>query len=136
MIRTLIKWALIAVIAILTYNYFFGTEEEQRQSRKIAGTAKEMVSSVYEFIKDETARIQDGKYDDVVQNIQTKIEELKQKSGAATQQLNELEDDLQQAQDQINEFNEKEGEPKQERQDSIENQLNNILNRLEDLNKN
>jgi hypothetical protein len=63
MIGFLIKLAVFAVIAILGYNYFFGSSEEKAQSSKVFGQVKEVAVSVGELAKSEKEKYNAGKYD-------------------------------------------------------------------------
>jgi hypothetical protein len=63
MIGFLIKLALIAVIGVLGYNYFFGSAEEKAQSTKVFGQVKDVAVSVGELAKSEKVKYDAGKYD-------------------------------------------------------------------------
>ncbi|MBL7829206.1 MAG: hypothetical protein JNJ57_21405 [Saprospiraceae bacterium] len=63
MFRSLIKLALVAIAAILIYNYFFGTSEEKENSRKVFGQLRGVVESVTVLVKSEKAKFDAGKYD-------------------------------------------------------------------------
>ncbi|MBK6742299.1 MAG: hypothetical protein IPG66_04695 [Hydrogenophilales bacterium] len=63
MIGFLIKLAVLAVIAILGYNYFFGSAEEKAQSTKVFGQVKDVAVSVGELAKSEKVKYDAGKYD-------------------------------------------------------------------------
>ena len=63
MIGFLIKFAVFAIIAILGYNYFFGTSEEKAQSSKVFSQVKEVAVSVGELAKSEKEKYDAGKYD-------------------------------------------------------------------------
>ena len=63
MIGFLIKLALVAVIGVLAYNYFFGTSEEKAQSAKAFGQMKDVAVSVGQLAKSEKEKFDAGKYD-------------------------------------------------------------------------
>ncbi len=63
MIGFLIKLAVLAVIAILGYNYFFGSADEKAQSTKVFGQVKDVAVSVGELAKSEKVKYDAGKYD-------------------------------------------------------------------------
>jgi hypothetical protein len=126
MIGKLIKWGLIIIIAVLAYNYFFGTEEEREQSKSIFKQTKEVGVAVVDFVKDETEKVKDGKYDDVIDNISGFLEELKTDSNSV--EVENIRSDLKSAQEDY----ESNGTEK----DSLEQRLNRILDRVEDLKKN
>ncbi|HAD15112.1 MAG TPA: hypothetical protein DCF33_22030 [Saprospirales bacterium] len=63
MFRSLIKIALLLVAGILAYNYFFGTNEEQENSKKVFGQLRGVVVSVGQILKTEKDKFDAGKYD-------------------------------------------------------------------------
>ncbi len=63
MIGFLIKLAILAVVGLLAYNYFFGTAEEKAQSTKVFGQVKDVAVSVGELAKSEKTKFDAGKYD-------------------------------------------------------------------------
>lgn len=131
MLSRLIKLVLLIVVILIGYNYFFGDEEEQQQSQEIIDKSKEMGSALFEFVKSESERIQEGKYNDVIDNISAAIESLKNKENVAEAQA--IEQDLSETQKKVNELDDKSGTEKREEQDSIEQRLERILDRVEEL---
>lgn len=63
MIGFLIKIAIVVVLGVLGYNYFFGTTEEKTQSTKVFGQMKDVAVSVGELAKSEKVKYDAGKYD-------------------------------------------------------------------------
>lgn len=63
MIGFLVKLAIVAVVGVLAYNYFFGSAEEKAQSTKVFGQVKEVAVSVGELAKSEKEKFDAGKYD-------------------------------------------------------------------------
>lgn len=126
MIGKLIKWGLIIIIAVLAYNYFFGTEEERERSQSIFQQTKEVGVAVVDFVKDETEKVKDGKYNDVIDNISGYLRELKTDSNAV--EVENIRTDLERAQEDY--------ESDGNNADSIKQRLNHILDRVEDLKKN
>jgi hypothetical protein len=63
MIRFVLKIGALLVAGILVYNYFFGTDPEKEQSRKIFGQLKGVVVSVSDLVKSEKQKFDAGKYD-------------------------------------------------------------------------
>lgn len=95
MIRSLIKIAVVVVVAILVYNYFFGDRAEKEQSRKIFGEMRDVVVSVGQLVKTEKQKFDAGKYDgaldklgDAYRAIRGQAENL---DGKVMQRLDELE---------------------------------------------
>lgn len=69
MIRFLLKIGLILVAGILIYNFFFGTDVEKEQSRKVFGQVRGVVVSVGDLIKSERAKFDAGKYDNALDKL-------------------------------------------------------------------
>jgi hypothetical protein len=63
MIRSLFKLAALLVAGILVYNFFFGTNEEQENSRKVFGQIRGVVTSVGQLVRSEKDKFDAGKYD-------------------------------------------------------------------------
>ncbi len=63
MIRSLLKIAALLIVGILVYNYFFGTNEEQENSRKVFGQIRGVVGSVGQLVRSEKDKFDAGKYD-------------------------------------------------------------------------
>lgn len=115
MIRSLFKLALIAIAAILVYNYFFGTSEEKENSRKVFGQMRGVVVSVADLVKSERAKFDAGKYDAALEklggayravreqaqhvdgNVLKRLDELERRKAALEQDLNTIEQGDQQA---------------------------------------
>ncbi|MFM8371904.1 MAG: hypothetical protein ACKOCO_05930 [Bacteroidota bacterium] len=95
MFRSLFKVALMALAAILVYNYFWGTDEEQEQSRKVFGQLRGVVESVSEIVVSEKAKFDAGKYDRVLEQLGDTYKTVRQHTqhvdGKIIQRLDELE---------------------------------------------
>lgn len=63
MIRSLLKLAALLIAGILVYNYFFGTNEEKENSRRVFGQIKGVVVSVGQLVGSEKDKFDAGKYD-------------------------------------------------------------------------
>lgn len=63
MLRSLLKFAFLLLACIVIYNYFFGTDEEKENSRRIFGQIQGVVSSVNDLIQSEKHKFDAGKYD-------------------------------------------------------------------------
>ncbi len=115
MIRSLLKIAALLIAGILVYNYFFGTNEEQENSRKVFGQIRGVVSSVGQLVRSEKDKFDAGKYDaaldklgGVYKAIRTqarhmdekvikRLDELEGRKVELEQELNEIEAGDQQA---------------------------------------
>ena len=77
MIKKLIRLALIAVIAVVGYNYFLGDTAEKEQATKIVDGVKNVGSTIKDMVVNEKEKIKDGKYDKVLDFVTDKIDGLK-----------------------------------------------------------
>ncbi len=109
MIRSLFKLAVLLIIGILIYNYFFGTNEEQENSSKVFGQIRGVVTSVSHIISSEKDKFDAGKYDAALEKLggvykairtQAKhvddkvikrLDQLESRKTALEQELNEIE---------------------------------------------
>lgn len=69
MIRSLLKIAALLIAGILVYNYFFGTNEEKENSRKVFGQIRGVVESVGQLVKTEKDKFDAGKYDAALEKL-------------------------------------------------------------------
>lgn len=115
MIRSLLKIAALLIAGILIYNYFFGTNEEQENSRKVFGQIRGVVSSVGQLVRSEKDKFDAGKYDaaldklggvykairtqarHVDEKVIKRLDELEGRKAELEQELNEIEASDQQA---------------------------------------
>ncbi len=77
MIKKLIRIALIAIVAVVGYNYFLGDAAEKEQATKIVDGVKNVGSSIKDMVVNEKEKIKDGKYDKVLDFVTDKIDGLK-----------------------------------------------------------
>ncbi len=95
MVKYLIRIGLVLVVAILVYNYFFGTSAEKAQSRKIFGEVQTLVGSVAGALKAEKGKFDAGKYDGVLDKLGSAFGSLRnnadQLSPAMISELDRLE---------------------------------------------
>lgn len=77
MIRALIRIALLAVVCIIIYNYFFGSENEKATSKRIFKGVGSVFTEVRGLVRSEKEKLADGKYDVALDKIQNVIEKLK-----------------------------------------------------------
>ena len=77
MIRFLIKVAVVLIIGILVYNYFFGTSDEKETSKKVFGEVKELAVSIKDLVKSEKTKFDAGKYDKAIEKINSAVNSVK-----------------------------------------------------------
>ena len=81
MIRKIISTAVVLVIGLLAYNYFFGTQEEKEQAKEIIGKGAEVVGAGADLLKAEYQKFKDGKYDKALDKIGDLLGKVKEKGG-------------------------------------------------------
>lgn len=69
MIKSLLKIGLLLLAAILVYNFFFGTDEEKQQSKKVFGEMRDVARSVGSLIRTEREKFNQGKYDQALAKL-------------------------------------------------------------------
>lgn len=81
--KSLIKIALLAIVIVLGYNYFYGDQKEQEQAEKIVGKVKDLGSDIKALVMNEREKYDEGKYDnaidkfsDVINNVKDKISNI------------------------------------------------------------
>lgn len=116
MISSLLKIAALLVAGILIYNYFFGSNDEQENSRKVFGQIRGIVSSVGQLVRSEKDKFDAGKYDAALdklggvykamrtqarhldEKVIKRLDGLEDRKAELEQELNEIEAGEQQAQ--------------------------------------
>ena len=73
MAKLILKLAAILVVVLLGYNYFFGTEAEKETSRRVVAQVGELTSSVFDLLKSEKEKFDQGKYDAAFTKLKTAI---------------------------------------------------------------
>lgn len=76
----LIKLVLIAVVGILVYNSFYGTDAEKETSRKVFGEVKDVWVAVGDLLRTEKQKFDEGKYDTALDKISDSFDSLKEKA--------------------------------------------------------
>ena len=115
MIRSLLKIGALLVAGILIYNFFFGTDAEKEQSRKVFGQVRGVVVSVGDLLKTERAKFDAGKYDGALEKlgdayqavrngvknmdekVSKRLEELERRKAALQKEVDSIEQGDQQA---------------------------------------
>jgi len=137
MIRKLISLVILAVIGLMGYNMFFGTEEDKARGQAVAKETKELVSSVVGFLKAEKDNYDSGKFDNAMQKLNKAVKNVSQKAqeigGSMPERVRQLEDKKNQLDEliQINK-NSKMADPKKE-SDKIKDEMSDILKELQEI---
>ncbi len=69
MIKLLLKIAIPVILCLLVYNYFFGTAEEKDTSKAVFAKTKELSVSIYDLLKSEKHKFDEGKYDKALDKL-------------------------------------------------------------------
>lgn len=94
MIRTLLKLGFLLVVAIVVYNYFFGTSQEKQQSRLIFKQVGAVVSSVGSLVRSEREKFDAGKYDTALDKLGDAYRSLRGQAEFVDQNVLKRIDDL------------------------------------------
>ncbi|MGB7346110.1 MAG: hypothetical protein WBD20_17970 [Pirellulaceae bacterium] len=73
MAKTLFKLIVLFVIGLLAYNFLFGTPEEKETSRKVVAQVSELSASVFDLLKSEKEKYDEGKYDEALFKLKSAI---------------------------------------------------------------
>lgn len=93
MVRSLIKIGLTLIVCIVIYNFFFGTNEERAQSRKIFGEMRDVVVSIGQLVRSERQKFDAGKYDAALEKLGGAYRTIREKArGVDENVLQRLED--------------------------------------------
>lgn len=103
--KSLLKFAVLLVIGILGYNYFFGTAEEKAQSKEIvsdvANAGKKIFKTMGNLLKDENQKFKEGKYDNALENIGDLLNRARDKARNAKVDIEGALDKLQDRKDSL-----------------------------------
>lgn len=107
MIKSILKVGLFLVAGILVYNYFFGTDAEREQSKKFFQEVKDLGTAAWDLLKAEKDKLDEGKYDEALDNIGGLFESLKsqaERGGETVTRINDLEKERQGLEDRLQEL--------------------------------
>ncbi len=103
MIRSLLKMGLLAVVCIVCYNRFFGTDTEKEQSKRIFKGVGNVFTEVRGLVRVEKDKFDAGKYDAALGKMETVLGRLKDHSASSADggQLNRQIADLERRKAQL-----------------------------------
>jgi len=118
MLRTILKVAVVLVIFVLVYNYFFGTSEEKAQSKEIFQEVKDVGVAVKDLLKSEKEKFDAGKYDNAIKDMRELIGNMESKAREVApeyvdrvkqleQKRKDLENQLEETKNTVNDVQEK-----------------------------
>ena len=74
--KYLIPLVLMLAVFLVGYNYFFGTPEEKQKSNEIIAKFKDLGSEVFGLLHSEKEKYDAGKFDDALDRISQRIQQL------------------------------------------------------------
>ena len=135
MIKSILKIAVLLIVGILVYNYFYGDEAEKATSQKVFNEIKDVGVAVKDFVKDEHQRIKDGKYDKVLSKIEDTLTGLEAKvknmDKETVEEYKDLRKESKKLEEELKSKEENQDLSKEER-DSIESKLKELLEKTND----
>lgn len=127
MIRLLIKIAIPVIIGILIYNYFFGTREEKETSRAVFSKTKDLTVSVYDMLKSEKHKFDEGKYDKAMEKLNDLYASARanqsKMSASEKEELQRLENQKRQLQKEIEHTKELDKKDADQKSESLDQKL-------------
>jgi len=123
--KTLFKIALVAIVAVLGYNYFYGNETEQAQAEKIVDKVKDLGSDIKSLVMSEKEKYDEGKYDKAVDKFSDLISSVKEK--ISNIDLEKLEDKQKELKKAIEKLKEKHGDSEGEAEEKIEAEMQDLF---------
>lgn len=143
--KSLLKLAFFLVIAVVGYNYFFGTVEEKENSEKIVRKVRDVGRDAWGLLKTEKAKLKDGKYDGAVDKVSVAVKGVGDLLGKLSKTAKDLEDsgaldrlsELQQKQKELQAqlSNEDPDEYDEAKSDQVQSELKDLLLETERLMK-
>ena len=79
--RGLLKLALLLVVGLLAYNYFYGTAAERRQSERFVDKARDLGNDAWDLLRSEKQKLDRGKYDDALDRLEDLYADLRKQVG-------------------------------------------------------
>ena len=143
--KSLLKLAFFLVIAVVGYNYFFGTVEEKENSEKIVRKVRDVGRDAWGLLKTEKAKLKDGKYDGAVDKVSVAVKGVGDLLGKLSKTAKDMEDsgaldrlsELQQKQKELQAqlSNEDPDEYDEAKSDQVQSELKDLLLETERLMK-
>jgi len=118
MIKAVIKIGLVVLVALVGFNYFFGTPAEKASSRKIVEGVKDVGKTVGGVIKSEKEKLSEGKMDRVIEDLGNWVERIKgkaQDNPAVKEKAGKLDDMLKLLNEEMKLLKEEKGTESKER---------------------
>lgn len=136
MLKTIIKYGLILVAAILVYNLFFGTAEEKAQSKEVFKQTGKAVGAAWNLLKSEKEKFDAGKYDKVLDQLSGAYravrEQAKNLDEKVIKRLDNLEQRKSEIKDELNSM-QSDSSNQEERREKLQRELDALVKDTESL---
>ncbi|MBY5958923.1 hypothetical protein KUV50_12300 [Membranicola marinus] len=133
--RAIVNIILIVLIAVIGYNYFFGSSEEKSDSQEIVDQVKDLGKSIGSLITSEKQKMEEGKYDGLFDKVEGIFRTLERQLGAndsdQKEELQDLERDKKALEREVRDAEEHEVSP--EKKNELEEKLQELLEKTERL---
>jgi len=134
--RNLIKLVIFAIIGLVSYNYYYGNEDEKAQSEKVIDGVKDVFGSIKDLAVAEKEKFDAGKYDKALDKIGSVFQDFKDKSAELGDDLKDrladLEDEKEELEERIDE-KKKEGLWTEEDKAKTKKEFRDLIQKSEDL---
>ena len=137
MLRFILKIAIVLILGILIYNYFFGTPDEKQTSKEVYTKVKDLTVSVVDLLKKEKDKFDKGKYDQAVDQIENAIGTIKEKGKMLTEneklRLRSIEQDKKELKEEIDATNQLPQKEADKKARELDEKVLSILRETEEL---
>lgn len=127
--RTIFRWAVMLIVLIVGYNYFFGDSHEKSESQEIIGKVKDLGESLFGFVVNEKERMEQGKYEGLFDKVENLFDLIKSQTESVDtvdrDELTKLESDKKHLEIELKEA-EKNGLSPEE-QDQLDRKIQDLL---------
>ena len=87
--RSIIQLLLLAIVGLISYNYFYGNTEEKARSQRVFGEVNDVLVAVKDLVVLEKEKFDAGKYDKAINQINTVFKDFKENSQEVSADLKE-----------------------------------------------
>ena len=87
--RSTIQLLLLAIIGLISYNYFYGNAKEKAQAQRVFGEVNDVFISVKDLVLLEKEKFDAGKYDKAIHQINAVFKDVRENSQDISADLKE-----------------------------------------------
>ncbi len=137
--KRILSFLIIAVIGVLTYNYYYGSEEDKARSREVTEKAKDLGVTVVNLLKAEKENFKNGKYEKAFDKVGGLFKEIGKKAeelgGNFPDRVKELENKMKELKSESERQKSAPSANPEASQKEVGNKMEKILQELEVLTK-